>query len=385
VNRTIKYSLVVLFLGICVLFRWNCADDILVIGENEKVTSNRTNLTSINLAEYSEYFVLNHFDNSEIDNLVINLDKHKKAIASHRFTPREKSTYTTKYLQKQNTVVCLSSVYVGYLEALGLEQLIVGVDNLDFVSNEIVRNNGKVEEIGHAGQLNMEALLSLDPKYVFVDDFDLNEGLEKELKQAGIMLVRCNPFREKTPIARAEWIKFFGVIFDVYDKAKVVFEDTKFNYHLLKKEAENFENKPTVFLNAPYGDQWTIPGGNSFQAKLMKDAGANYIFNRDTSTMTIHSGFEKMLVKAENADYWLHIGTANSKEELLRTNANFAEFKAFKTGLLYNNNKNTNADGGIPYWESSGVHPDWVLADLIHIFHPEKDSMFKFHYYQKLN
>lgn len=352
----------------------------------------------------SEEYVADYIDTSKKENLlsdakyfeckrsfvigemnVFSLDKDKNLVMRYSYTPKPNTTYDPNYFSKPNSVVCLSSVYVGYLEALGLEDLIVGVDDLDNISNEIVRNNKNIIELGGAGQLNMEALLALDPKYVFVDDFDIDNGMQKELKEAGIMLVRCNPFREETPLARAEWIKFFGVIFDKYKESETLFDDTKFNYHLLRKQALNYTKKPDVFLNAPYGDQWTIPGGNSFQAKLMYDAGANYVFNKDTSTMTLHSGFEEMIVKAKDAEFWLHLGTANTRKELLEINSNFNEFKAFQLGNLFNNTKNTNEKGGIPYWENSGVHPDWVLDDLIHIFHPEKNANFKSHYYIRVN
>ena len=383
-SKTTKYILFGLFLGLCVFVRWKCVQPKSLfcgIRSNKIEVDNFSSSDTLkDFTEYAKYFGIIKTPTIE----TINYDKDGGLLGLLKFTPLSSHNYIPKYLNKANTVVCLSSVYVGYLAALGLEDKIVGVDNLDYVSNEEVRSNPSIVQVGNLGQLNMEALLALNPKYVFADDFEVAEGLSNKLKDAGILLVKCNPFREETPLARAEWIKFFGIIFNEYDKACTLFEDTKLNYHLLKNEAEKYKVKPTVFLNAPFGEQWTIPGGKSFQARLMKDAGAEYVFAQDTSSMTIHTGFEEMLTTARSADYWLHLGIVSAKDAFLKNNQNFDKFKAFKEGNLYNNNKNTNLAGGIPYWETSGVHPDWVLEDLVRIFHPNSSLDYKFHYYQKL-
>jgi iron complex transport system substrate-binding protein len=386
-TKATKYILLVLFLGLCVFVRWKCAEINLmqhseIVQEESKVIGELKILNSD-----SRYFQLQSqsFRTHEMGVYSLQLlNKDRGNEEKLMFLKREGNLIYPTLPKRKNTAVCLSSVYVGYLAALGLEDKIIGVDNLDYISNEEVRNNPNMVEVGNLGQLNIEALLALNPKYVFADDFDVEEGLSQKLQNAGILLVKCNPFREETPLARAEWIKFFGVIFNEYNKACTLFEDTKFNYHLLEKEAEKYKLKPTMFLNAPFGEQWTIPGGNSFQARLMKDAGAKYVFAEDTSSMTIYTGFEEMLTTARSADYWLHLGTVSTKDAFLKNNQNFDKFKAFKEGNLYNNNKNANVAGSIPYWETSGVHPDWVLEDLVRIFHPSSSLDYKFHYYQKL-
>ena len=42
-------------------------------------------------------------------------------------------------------------------------------------------------------------------------------------------------------------------------------------------------------------------------------------------------------------------------------------------------------NGGNDYWESGVVHPERLLADLIHIMHPDMLPDRELYYYQRLN
>lgn len=398
-NKNWIYLFLVAFLGVCLWFRWySTKDEVEAPLAFDEVLSHQVEHQfgkyknvfedSANRTQYASFFKYWKEWDPSTKEFEFKLS-FTNATREHwrAFDSKSAVNYIPNSMEDgQPTVVCLSSVFVGYISALGLEERIVGVDNLDFISNEVVRNKDGIAEVGNVGSINMELLLTLKPNYVLVDDFDLNSNLEENLSQHGIHLIRCNSFREKTPLARAEWIKFFGLLFGVLDKAEGLFQDTEYQYNYLKKVASAFEKKPSVIMNVMWGDQWTIPGGNSFQAKLIKDAGADYIFKNDTSDVTIHTGMETMMQKASAADYWLHLGSFKSKKDLADANSNYTFFKAFKQGNLYNNTKGTNPFGGIPYWESSGVYPDWVLADLISIFHPEwkVDNKHTFYFYERL-
>ena len=43
-----------------------------------------------------------------------------------------------------------------------------------------------------------------------------------------------------------------------------------------------------------------------------------------------------------------------------------------------------NAAGGSDFWESGVLRPDRVLADLVHIFHPELSETDELYYYRQL-
>lgn len=92
---------------------------------------------------------------------------------------------------------------------------------------------------------------------------------------------------------------------------------------------------------------------------------------------------EEAYLLASQADMWLHVGTANTLDELKAACPKFADTRCFRNGDIYNNNARTNPAGGNDYWESGVVRPDLVLRDLVKIFHPELVEE-EFVYYKRL-
>ena len=93
---------------------------------------------------------------------------------------------------------------------------------------------------------------------------------------------------------------------------------------------------------------------------------------------------ETAFEKGIPSEYWINPGAKSSIDELIEFDERFNAFSSIKTGLVFNNNKRINQFGGNDYWESAVCKPHWVLADLIHIFHPEVLSNHELKYYQKL-
>jgi iron complex transport system substrate-binding protein len=361
-----------------------------VLSCNSKSSSPDTQDKSANTSaiKYAKYFEILEHDYAYF---VTTFDRDRKPINKiivSKIDGQISSSDEVKQIVRGATsTACLSSVFVGFLSAVNRSSTIVAVDELDHISNEVVRRLaavGKVSEVGGFDKLNLELLASERPDLLFAYDFDQDESVSRVLRSLGIYTVVCNSFREKSPLARAEWIKLFGVLTGEYEKANRVFAVVEKNYLELKYEVKKIEKKPTVFMHALWGDQWSIPGGNSFQARLMEDAGADYIWGKDTGFEIIFTGFETMLMEAGNADYWLNVNTYHSMKELYKADSRYKNFKAYKDKKVYNNNANENEYGGIPYWETGAVRPDWVLSDLIEIFHPDVQELESMKYYHNL-
>jgi iron complex transport system substrate-binding protein len=116
-------------------------------------------------------------------------------------------------------------------------------------------------------------------------------------------------------------------------------------------------------------------------ARLLGDAGGAYLWGGDTTAGGVPSSFEAVLVRARDADVWLHPSDWRSLAECLRQDARFEGFGAFRRGDVYNNDARLRPDGANDYWESGVARPDRVLADLVSIFHGSEDSL---HYYRRL-
>ena len=105
-------------------------------------------------------------------------------------------------------------------------------------------------------------------------------------------------------------------------------------------------------------------------ANLISDAGGDYLGKENTSNESYTISFENALAWGSQADVWINMGNLTSKKEIKTANERFANLKVFNEGRIFNNTKRLSAHGGNDFWESGTVHPDWILHDLIHIFHP---------------
>ena len=127
-----------------------------------------------------------------------------------------------------------------------------------------------------------------------------------------------------------------------------------------------------------------MPGGKSFAAQFIYDAGANYVFKNDTSHESLAFDIETVFAKARNANYWINTGTANRIDDIIDIDSRLNNFSALKNNMVYNNNAIINKYGGDDYWESGIVNPQIILKDLIHIFHPKIFLNYHLHYYKKV-
>jgi iron complex transport system substrate-binding protein len=189
---------------------------------------------------------------------------------------------------------------------------------------------------------------------------------------------------EETPLARAEWIKFYACFFDKQRLADSIFSSSEKKYNELKALVKEEIKKPTVLTEIKYGDTWYVPSGTSYMANLISDAGGDYFWKDDRKTGSTPLSFEMVYTKAKDCDVWINTYNLNSKKELLAYDTRYGLFKAFKENRVYNNNKVQNANGYSNYWETAMPHPEEVLADLIAILYPARLPDHAFTYYKQL-
>ena len=163
-----------------------------------------------------------------------------------------------------------------------------------------------------------------------------------------------------------------------------MFREIPLRYDSLKTLAAKAERKPVVMLNTPYGDSWLMAPPSSYVARLIADAGGQYVYTQDTGNQSRPIDTEEAYRLAEMSDCWINVGSAASLRELAEIVPKFMDTRPVREGRVYNNNRRTNPSGGNDYWESGVIHPDLILQDLIRIFHPELTDA-EPTYYRKLN
>lgn len=287
-------------------------------------------------------------------------------------------------------IVCMSTTYIPMIRALGEEQSIIGISgsryiyDSDFLSR---RGNKEIYDVGYDENLNKELLLSISPELVIAYGVGSeSEGYVGKLRDLDIKIIYNADYLENDPLAKAEWIKFFGFLFEKDSLASEIFQSIEEEYMRLREYiSENIDNRPSVLLGLPYRDSWYISPGNSYVARIISDAGGRYIWNDLKSDITLPYSFESVFVKAISADFWLNTGNASSLEEIAAIDPRFRKLKCFQNGDIYNNNKRVSREGGNDYWESGAFNPQTVLKDIASILHPELFSGYTLYYYKKLN
>lgn len=287
-------------------------------------------------------------------------------------------------------IISLSTIYTTMFNEMGLLKDIIAIDNVDYINDKDVIEScaaGKIKEVSKGIEPDLELTISLQPDIIFTFGMgDPKTDVNPKLAQTKIPVVISLDHKEETPLARAEWIKFFAAFVNKESLADSIFKAVEKNYTHLTSIAQTAESIPTVFNDIKYSDVWYMPGGKSYVAQLLNDAHTNYLWKEDTQFGSIPLSFEQVYTKAKDAEYWINVSTLKTKKELLKFDSRYEEFTAFKNNKVFNNTKYTNRHGYSTYWETGMIFPDRILSDLILIFHPELKTQIKneLYYYEQL-
>ena len=285
-------------------------------------------------------------------------------------------------------IVCLSSTYVAMLDALGQADRVVGVSGRNYISNKYVTTHPEaVADIGFDGNIDYELLLAQRPDLVLLFGVSGASGMESKLLEMGIPFCYIGEYLEESPLGKAEWLVAIAEITDSREKGEAVFEPVPERYDALRaKVAAATSKHPKVMINTPYAGSWFMASTESYVARLIADAGGDYIYKKNTSNRSLPIDLEEAYMLTAQADMWLNAGSAASLGELKSQFPKFTNTRCVRNGAVYNCNKRLNVAGGNDYWESGVVQPDVVLHDLIAIMHPEvlDENDRELHYYQRL-
>lgn len=325
--------------------------------------------------KYAKYFKIYKC----ADKVVLYVTKLKK-----NSTENIQKKYNIKYRVK--SIGITSTSYVGYLEKLDELDKISFVDNISLYYNDYILQSfkkGKIKEIGYSPNLNVEVLLSRKPDVIFT--YTLNEkdlSYYELLRNKGVEVVIISEFLEEHPLGRAEWIKFFAAFFNKLDTAEKIFNKIEQTYlEVAKKSVLGFKKyKPKVLLEAPFNGIWYMPGGKTITAKLIEDAGGDYILKNDTNKEVYILNPEQIFSLCALADVWLNAGSFTSKKQLLSLDPQIEHFKSYKQSKIYSPIKKI-CNKGNEYFEQAPVNPHILLLDFYNIFTNNDSNLY---YYVKL-
>ena len=278
-------------------------------------------------------------------------------------SPYGGATDTLEVTEPVRSIVCMSSSYIGFLDALGCDSVATAVSGLAYVSDPEVRAHAV--DVGYDAALDYETILKLRPDLVLTYAVSAAEPpyLQK-LRDLGIRTAVILEHLESHPLARAEYIKFFGLLTGRAALADSLFADVRDRYLSLVKETEAPKK---VLVNIPSADQWYIPGGDNYMTRLIQDAGGAVLGaipgRFESSVISVEKAYEL----AQEADCWLNPGWCATKAQLRSVHPLFADFPVLAKPV-WNNTKQTTPGGGNAFWETGPARPDFILEDLRAIF-----------------
>ena len=280
--------------------------------------------------------------------------------------------------------VIYSSVHCGLMEELGALSAVGGVCDLRYIDLPYVKEGcrtGRIADLGSGMNPDIEKLMALHPDAVMLSPFE-NSGGYGRLGKLDIPIIECADYMETSSLGRAEWMRFYGLLFGEAQKADSLFAEVEKNYNELKALVAPLSSAPSVISELKNGSAWYVPGGKSTSARIYADAGANYVFADDEHSGSVPLAFETVFDKGQNADFWLikyNQAIDKTYKELEQDYAPYTGFRAFKERNIYGCNT-----GKVDFYEDSPFHPDRLLKDLIKIFHPTLLEGYELKYFTKL-
>lgn len=289
------------------------------------------------------------------------------------------------------SIAALSTTHLAHLEKLGALAQLVAVSKHDEVYSPTAQRlivEGKVAEVGRGIGIHVEQILDLHPDLVTVVGYDQPQyNAHPLLAQAGVNVVINAEYVEPNLLGRAEWLKFTAAFLNRDGIAQTQFAEIAERYREYAKLVRDIpqQNKPAVLYGGLDRDVWHVPGGNSYTAHLIADAGGAYLWADDQHLFSFPLSFEAVFERANNAQVWLINDPSKfERSALLAANERYGAFAAWRDARVYNANGRLAQNRANDYWESALMEPHLVLADMIKILHPQLLPQHQLQYYRWL-
>lgn len=287
-------------------------------------------------------------------------------------------------------IILTATTQIPHLTYLDAADRLMAFPNLDLISSPGIRKriaSSEVTELGTGPAPDLESIIAADPDWVMVSGFGEVLNLAKRLNAAKIPVVVNGEFLEAHPLGKAEWIKATGALLGKLEEADSIFSHIESNYISASNITGSLPlgNRPTVLSGTLYKDVWYAPGKDSWVARLIGDAGGNYVFQDLEGSGSLSLNYEFVLEKAREANLWIGAADHASLSQMGEQNPKYKNFQAFQANEVYTYTLKKGKTGGLMYFEEGYLRPDWVLLDMIKIMYPEKAGDHDFHYFQRLD
>ena len=261
-----------------------------------------------------------------------------------------------------------SSVHTSLLDELGAIGAVRGVvDSQYFIDSAIVQglDCGFIADCGNSMNPTVEKVIDMRTDAILLSPYqDASYG---QIASLDIPIIECADYLEYDPLGRAEWVKFYGELVGKRAEADSLYNAVVTAYNDLKQKAAGAQTRPTVVTEMVISGVWNVPGGQSYMARILADAGGKYLWADDPNTGSLALDFNQVLAVAQDVDYWFIKWTnINSLKDLQGVYDLNKEMAAFQNKRVYVcDTDKTRFFDRIPF------HPEVLLREFAAILHPE--------------
>ena len=294
--------------------------------------------------------------------------------------------------------VVFTTVHCSLLSMLHREASVAGVADLKYIKAPYVQEGvsaGRIVDCGDGMSPVIEKIIDLHPDALLLSPFE-NSGGYGQLEEIDIPIVECAEYMEPSPLGRAEWVRFYGLLYGCEHEADSLFALVDSSYqalrHTVMSESRNpvmsesrhpdTAPKTSVLVDKVTGSVWYVPGGRSTIGQMLSDAGARYPWAADDRSGSIALPFETVLERAGDCDVWLLRYSGQqplTRQQLLSEHRGYNQFRSFREGRVYGCNVEQSM-----FYEDSPFRPDLLLSDFIKILHPDIPDLPALRYYHKV-
>ena len=302
--------------------------------------------------------------------------------------------------------VVFTTVHCSLLSMLHREASVAGVADLKYIKAPYVQEGvsaGRIVDCGDGMSPVIEKIIDLHPDALLLSPFE-NSGGYGQLEEIDIPIVECAEYMEPSPLGRAEWVRFYGLLYGCEHEADSLFALVDSSYHALRhtvtpesrnpvtpesrnpvmSESRHPDTAPktSVLVDKVTGSVWYVPGGRSTIGQMLSDAGARYPWASDDRSGSIALPFETVLERAGDCDVWLLRYSGQqplTRQQLLSEHRGYNQFRSFREGRVYGCNVEQSM-----FYEDSPFRPDLLLSDFIKILHPDIPDLPALRYYHKV-
>ena len=277
-----------------------------------------------------------------------------------------------------------TTVHCALLTELGLGSHIVGVADSKYIKVPYIQQQikaGRIVDCGNGLNPIVEKIMDVKPDVIMLSPFE-NSGGYGKTEEIGIPLIECAEYMETSPLARAEWMRFYGLLFGAGDKADALFHNVDSSYVALKQQAAQVGKGRSVIVDKVVGSVWYMPGGRSTIGQMLQDAGGQYPWATDDQSGSLSLPFETVLERGGDSDVWMLRYSSDHDwdyKELLSGHRGYSQLKAFRQQEVYGCNVEQSH-----FYEDTPFHPDRLLCDFLQILHPDIIGLPPLRYYKKL-